>query len=143
MAFAGSVARINQYRQMTPPLYRGNNGKIKRVARKVGERANASFAQHYVVVSFGQYIFRSHQKFVERCRHATLQQYRLFSAASALEQRKILHVARADLDYVRVLLDQVQRFMVNRLGNDAESDFFADLRQNLQARFAEPLKAVR
>ena len=64
-----------------------------------------------------------------------------FRAARALEQRKILHVARADLDYVCVFFDEVERFVVNRFGDDAQAEFFANFGQDLQAGLAQPLKA--
>src|SRR5467141_1242152 len=54
-----------------------------------------------------------------------------------------LHVARADLDDVGVLLDEVEGFVVNRFGDDSEAVFFANFRENLEAVFAEALKTIR
>src|SRR5260370_21031748 len=54
----------------------------------------------------------------------------------------MLHVARADLDDVRIFLDEVEGFIVDRLGDDAETVRRADFRKNLEAVFAEALKTV-
>src|SRR5207248_3930208 len=58
-------------------------------------------------------------------------------------QRKILHIARADLDYVGVLLDEVERFVVNRLRDDAEAVLGSHFRKDLETILAEALEAVR
>src|SRR5439155_1660146 len=67
----------------------------------------------------------------------------LFGAAGTFEQRKILHIARADLDYVGVLLDEVERFVVNRLRDDAEAVLGSHFRKDLETILAEALEAVR
>src|ERR1700692_4573644 len=109
----------------------------------VGESAHAAYAEHYVVIAFAEYIFGGHQKFVERGGHAALEENWVFGAAGALEQREILHVAGADLDHVGVFFDEVEAFVVDGFGDDAEAIVLADLRENFQAVFAEALKTVR
>src|SRR6202166_4646560 len=109
----------------------------------VGESAHAAFAEHYVVIAFAEDIFGGHQEFVERGRHAALEENWFFGAAGALEQREILHVAGADLDHVGVFFDEVEAFVVDGFGDDAEAVVLADLRENFEAVFAETLKTVR
>src|SRR5439155_19458670 len=60
----------------------------------------------------------------------------------ALEERKILHVAGADLDDVGVFLDEVEGFVVDGFGDDAEAVGSADFRKDLEAVFTEALEAV-
>ncbi len=43
----------------------------------------------------------------------------LRSASGALEQREVLHVARADLDHVGVFRDQFEGLVVDGFGDDA------------------------
>ena len=64
-------------------------------------------------------------------------------AARALQQREVLHVARADLHHVGVTFDQVCARLVNRLGHDSQAELLARLCENLQALFAQTLKRVR
>src|SRR5438046_716418 len=109
----------------------------------MGERSYAALAQHHVVISLGENVFGGHEKFIQSGGHAALEEHGLFGAAGAFEQRKILHVARADLDDVGVLFDEVERFVVNRFSNDAESISSAHFRKDLEAFFAETLEAVR
>src|SRR5712692_7866449 len=61
----------------------------------------------------------------------------------APQQRKVLHVARADLNHVAVTLDQIDCGLIDCLGNDLEAVSFANLRQNFQSFFSETLKGIR
>src|SRR5713101_2347363 len=142
VALAGSVAGIDKDRQVAALLDGGDNGEVERVAGKIGERSNAAFAEHHVVIAFGEDIFGGHQEFVERSRHAAFQEDVLFGVAGALQERKILHIARADLDDVRVLLDEIERFIVDGFRDDTETVAGADFRKNLQSFFTETLKTV-
>ena len=45
-----------------------------RVAGKVGESADAAFAEHHVVVAFAEDVFGGHEKFVESGGHAALRE---------------------------------------------------------------------
>src|SRR5882762_7892240 len=128
---------------MTSLFHGRNHGEVEGVARKIGERSNAALAEHDVVIALGEDVLGGHEEFVERGGHAALEENRFFSAARAFEERKVLHVARADLDDVRVFLDQVERFIVNGFGDDPETILGANLRKNLESVFAKALKAVR
>ena len=117
--------------------------EVERVARVIGERPHAALAQHHVVVALGHDVLGRQQQLFERRRHAALQQHRLARAAGALEQREVLHVARADLDAVGVLLDELQRLVIDRFGDDRQVELFADARQDLQRLLAQSLERVR
>jgi hypothetical protein len=143
VALACAVAGIDKDRQVTALLDGGDDGEVERVAGKIGERSNASLAQHHIVITFGEDVFRGHQEFVERGGHTPFQENGLFGVAGALEEREILHVARSDLDNVRVLLDEVERFIVDGFRDDPETVSGADFRKNLQSCFTETLKTVR
>src|SRR5260370_22839980 len=54
----------------------------------------------------------------------------------------MLRVGRADLDDVGICLDEVERFVVNGFGEDAEAVSGANFRKNLEALLAETLVAV-
>ena len=130
VALAGAVRRIDHDGQVAAAFYGGNDGEIQSVAREVGESADAAFAESDLIVSFGQNVFGGHEKFVEGGGHAALEEDGLFGAAGTLEQGEILHVARADLDDVGVLLDEIERFIIDGFGDDAEAVGFANLREN-------------
>ena len=143
VALAGAVRGIDEDGQVAALLDGGNDGKIEGVAGEVGEGAHAALAEHDVVVALGEDVFGGHEKFVERGGHAALEKDGKFGAAGALEEREILHVARADLDDVGVFLDEVQGFVVDGFGDDAEAELLADMREDFQAREAESLERVR
>src|ERR1700687_1120427 len=143
VALAGSVGRIDEDRKVAALFDGRYDGEVERVARKIGEGAHAALTENDVVVAFGEDVFGGHEEFVERGGHTALEENGLFGAARAVEQGKILHVARADLDDVGVFFDEVEAFVVDGFGDDAEAKLFADLHENFQAGFAETLEAVR
>src|ERR1700681_1111536 len=143
VAFARAVTGIDQDGQMAALFYGWNDGQVESVAGMVSESAHTTLTEHYVVVAFAEDIFGGHQEFVERGGHAAFEENWLFGASGALEQREILHVASADLDYVGILFDEVETFVVDGFGDDAESIVLADLREDFEAVFAETLKTVR
>src|SRR6266581_2854602 len=61
----------------------------------------------------------------------------------ATKQGKILHVPRADLNHVAILLDEINTSFVKCLCHDFQAVSFTDFSKNLQALFTEPLKRVR
>ena len=64
-------------------------------------------------------------------------------ASGALEQREILHVASPDLNHVGPLGDQVEGFVVQGFGYDAEAVAVADLSQDAESLDAQTLKCIR
>ena len=143
MAFACAVARIYEDGEVAAFFYRGDYGQVQSVAGKVGEGTDAAFAEHDVVVTFGEDVFGGHEEFVESGGHAALKKDGEFGAAGAFEERKVLHVAGADLDDVGIFLDEVERFVVDGFGDDAETELLANLGKNFQAGETEALKRVR
>jgi len=136
VAHAGAVTRVHDDGQMAAALDGGNDGEVERIAGMVGEGAHAALAENHVVVAFGEDVFGGHEEFVERGGHAALQEDGFFGVAGALEEREILHVARADLDDVGVLLDEVEAFVIDGFGDDAEAEVFSGFGEDLQAGLA-------
>src|SRR5438309_3752480 len=116
VAFPGAMAWVHKNRQVTAFFYGWNDGEVQRVAGKVGEGAHAAFAEHNVIVALTQNVFGGHEEFVESCGHSTFEQHRLLCASRPFQQRKILHVARADLYYVGVFFHQIEGFVVDCFG---------------------------
>jgi len=143
VTLAGAVAGIDENREVAAFFDGRNDGEIERVAGEVGEGAHAAFAEHDVVVAFGEDVLGGHEEFVEGGGHATLEEHGPFGATGALEEREVLHIASADLDDVGVFLDEVERFVVDRFGDDAETKLLANLREDLEAGETESLEGVR
>ena len=76
-------------------------------------------------------------------RQAALQEDGLVGASGALEQREVLHVAGADLDHIGVLIDQVERFVIDGFGDDEQAEAVADFGHDLQTFFAQALEGIR
>ncbi len=142
MAFACAVGRIDEDGEVAAFFYRGDYRQIQSVAGKVGESADAAFAEHDVVVTFGKDVFGGHEEFIESGGHAALQEDGEFRAARAFEEGKVLHVAGADLDHVGVFLDEVERFVVDGFGDDAETELLANFSEDFQAGEPEALEGV-
>ena len=128
---------------MAEPVHGRDNTQIERVAGMVCKSPDPALAQDNAVVPLSHDVFRGHEKLVESGGEPALEEHGFLRAAGGFEQRKILHVPGADLDDVRIALDQIEAFTVDSLGYDLEADFRANLGQDSQAFFAQALKAVR
>ena len=83
----------------------------------------------------------SHSSIVAR--HAALEHHRLAAVADGLQQREVLHVARADLEHVGVLGDELDVGDVDDLGDDRQAGLRAHVGEDLEPALAEPLERVR
>jgi hypothetical protein len=72
-----------------------------------------------------------------------LEQHGQRRAPGAAQQRKVLHVACAELNHVAVAFHQIDAALVHRFGHDLQAVGIAHVRQNFQAFLAETLKSVR
>ena len=127
---------------MAELLHGRNDAQVERVARVIGKRAHAALAQDHFVIALAHDVLGRHQEFIERGAHAALQQHRLAQPAGVLEQRKVLHVARADLDNVGPLGHQFQRLVVDGFGDDPQTEPLANLGHDLQCFDAQPLERI-
>ncbi len=143
MTLAGAVTGIDEDGKVAALFHGRNHGEVESVARKIGERSNAALAEHDVVIALGEDVLGGHEEFVERGGHAALEENRFFGAARAFEERKVLHVTRADLDDVGVFLDEVERFIVNGFGDYPKTVLGANFRKNLEAVFASKRRRGR
>ena len=124
-------------------LHGGNDAEVEGVARVVGEGAHAALAEDDLVVALAHDVLGGHQELVERRAHAALEQDGLAQPAGMLQQRKVLHVARADLDHVGPFGDQFEGLVVDGFGDDAQAEAIADLGHDLESFDAEALKGIR
>ena len=84
----------------------GDRAEVEREARRGLERADAALAEDHVLVALLEDVVGGLQQLVQRRRQPALEQHGLAELARDLEQRVVLHVARADLDDVGVLGDR-------------------------------------
>ncbi len=142
VALAGAVAGVDEDGQVAEALHGGNDAEVERVAGVIGKGAHAALAEDDLVVALAHDVLGGHEELVERGAHAALEQDGLAQAAGLLEQREVLHVARADLDDVGPFGDEIEGFVVDGFGDDAQAEFLADLGHDLQRIEAEALKRV-
>src|SRR5205085_292392 len=108
-----------------------------------GESSHAALAEHHVVIALRHDVLGGEQELVERRGHTALEQHRFARAAGSLEEREVLHVARADLDAVGVLINERERLMIDRFGDDRQVELLANARENLESFFLQSLKRIR
>src|SRR5579883_768724 len=128
---------------MTQSLYCGHYTQVERVPRMVSKSTHAALAQNDLIVALAHDVLSCHEELFKRGRDAALQQDRPSLASCSLQQREVLHVARADLDHIGVLIDQFQSFVVDGFGNDPQAELVANLRHDLERLFAQSLKSIR
>ena len=139
----GAVRRIDDDRQMRLLPQDRHGGEVERVAGGGLERANPAFAEDDVRVAGGQHVLGGEQPFLDRRRQATLQQDGAAALAHRLQEREVLHVARADLEDVDVLVEDLDVVRVDDLGDDRQAGGAARLGEELECGDAEPLERVR
>jgi len=93
-------------------------------------------------VPLAEDVFRAHEKFVQRRRHAALEQHRPAGLPDLPQQTEILHVPRTHLEHVGV--GGHKRHLVGRhhLGDHGQAGGIARLPEQPQPRFAQPLEGI-
>ena len=140
---ARGVARVDDHRQVRVQLQPRHGAEVEREARRGLERPDPALAQDHVLVALLEHVVGGHQQLVERGRQPALEQHGLAELARHLEQRVVLHVARADLDHVGVLGDELGVRRVEQLGDDRQAGDRARLGEDLQPRRAQALERER
>jgi hypothetical protein len=140
---AGAMRRIGHHRQMREFFGESDRGKVERVARAGFEGLDSALAKCDLIVPSRKQVFRRQQPLLHRGRGAALEQNRLLDGREPSQQREILHVARADLEHVGVLTDQVHVFGAHDLGYHREAGEFTSFAQNLQRFNSQSLELIR
>ena len=138
-----ALARIDDDRQVRLLLHDGDGAQVERVARIGLEGANAALAQEHVGVAVREHVLGRQQPFLDLHGHAALEQHRLAAAGRLGDEGEILRVARADLQDVGVLGDQVHVTLGEHLGHDAEVIFLRSLLQELEPFLGQALEFIR
>ena len=133
-----ALARINDDRAMRFLLDDRNGRKVQRVARVSFKRADAALAKHQIGIVVRQNVFARQQPFLDLHGKAALEQDRLAGLGGGDEQLKILRVARANLNDVRVFGHQFGVLLGKQFGDDRQPRFAARLGQKLQSLDAQP-----
>ena len=128
--------RVDDHRQVRVQLEPRDRAEVEREARRGLEGADPALAEDHVLVALLEDVVGGLQQLVERRRQPALEQHRLAELARDLEQRVVLHVARADLHDVGVLGDRVGVLGVEQLGDDRQPGLVARLGEDLERRDA-------
>ena len=142
VAHAGTVAGIDEDRQVTELLDHRDGGQIESVAGIGLEGANAALAQNHRVGAVRQQVFGGHQEVFDGGRQTALEQHRLADLSDPLEELEVLHVARAHLEHVQALGRGRQMLGRHHLRDDRQPVTLAGLLQQLDPRLAQTLKRV-
>src|SRR4051812_12447172 len=137
------VARVGDDWQVRQPMHDRNCGEVEHIARGRIEASHAPLAEYHVLISLGQDVLRAEEKIIDRSCHSALEQHRLLHFADGLEQRVVLHVARADLNAVGDFGHQLCAFGVHRLCDNWKPGFFSRAREKGETLFPHSLEGVR
>src|SRR5437764_939678 len=137
-----SVRGVNDDGQVRDAADGGDGREVERVARVLREGAYAALAEYDVVVALGHYVLGGEKPLVEHRGESALQEHGQARAPRAAKEREVLHVARADLYYVAVALDQVNAVLVQSLRNYLQAESLSYVGENLQAVIREALEGV-
>ena len=140
---SGAMARVGDDRQVAHALDQRNGAQVERVARGGLEGADAALAQDDVRIALVHDVLGRHQPLFDGRRQAALEHGRQLRAPDLLEQREVLHVARADLQDVRALGHALDLPWLHHLGDDRQACLASTLLEHLQAFNAESLERIR
>ncbi len=147
VAPAGGVRRVDDHRKVREPLRHDYRREVQREARRRLERPYPPLAQDHVLPALFGYVLRRQQPLFDRRREAPLEDDAVVGPgdrrADALQEREVRHVARAYLDDLRVLHDELYILGVHDLGDGLEAELARDLGEYLQALLAQALEGVR
>src|SRR5215472_1844038 len=113
-------------------LYQRHRIDVHGIACKSLKSPDASLTQDHVGIALREYVFGGQQPLLNGCREPTLEEYRLASTSNFIKQIIILHIARADLQDIGVLADQIYISGRHDLSHDRETGISSSLRQQLQ-----------
>ena len=115
-----------------------------RVFRVAGiEGPDAALTEDHLVIAFGQDVFGRHEPFLDRGRHAPLEQYRAMQLPDGPKKAEVLHVAGTNLQDVGRFGHAVEFGQVQDLGHDWQARLGSGLGQERQALVLQTLEAVR
>ena len=140
---AGGVAGVDEHRQMGPSLEHGDRHQVQGEAVRGLERADPALAEDHRLVALLEDVLGRHQQLVERRRQPALEQHRPPAASDLGQERVVLHVARADLQHVGDVEQDVEIPGVHHLGDDRQSRLRLGLGEQPQPLLAEALERVR
>ena len=142
-AAAGRVARIDDDRQVAHALHRCHRRKIERISRRLLKGTNAALAEDDIMISLRHDVFRTHQPFLDRRRHPALQKHRHMETADRFQKIEVLHISRADLDEVDLLLQEhADLVRTHELRHDGELLFSGRGDQHIEPLLAKSLERV-
>ena len=138
------VARVDDNGQMGHFFQHRNGGNVQRVAHARLKGTDAALAQNDVRVALCHDVLGAHDELLQRRGQAALEQHRHVQLADSLEQLKVLHIARTDLDHIDLgVNEQRDVLVVHQLGHDGLARDLAGLLQKLQTLSTQTLEAVR
>ena len=103
--------------------------------------ADSALAHNNLVVAACHDVLGTHQPFLNRRAQSALKQNRLVGLAELLEQVKVLHISRADLDNVYVL-EHINVLCAHNLGDDGQSGLLPRDFQQVKSLGLQALKGV-
>src|SRR5512133_3500210 len=117
-----------------------NRRKIKGVAGGGFKGPDSALAENYGLVPFAHDVLGTHQEFLYRHGHTTLEQYLFSQLAHLFQKCKILGIAGTDLDYVGVRGNQLGSFRVDNLGYKGKTRKVTRLGKQFEALLFQALE---
>ena len=137
------MARVNNDRQVAHALEHRHSGDVQRVAGVLLIGADTALAQDNVLISACHDVLGGHQKFLHGVGEAALEQDGLFGLAQLFEQFEVLHVARADLEAVALVHEQVDVCGISDFSDNRHPGYLVRLVQQFEALGLKALEGVR
>ncbi len=136
------MARVDHNRQMGMHFHQRHSRDIQVVADHRLKGSDAALTEDHIFVAARVNIFSRHQEFLHGCGKAAFQQNWLFGTPQLLEQHKVLHIARAQLDDIDIG-KQIQVLFAHDFGDNRQSGLPLGFQQQPEAFGFHPLEGIR
>src|SRR5215211_1276755 len=124
-------------------LYHRYRRDVESVPRRSLESPDAPLTHDNLVVPMRHDVLRGHEQLGYRCRESALEENRPLHVSELCEQSKVLHIARANLEHVRMLGDEIHMSRIEHFSHNRNSNLASNLREHSQRIGTQALKAVR
>src|SRR5215212_3424541 len=125
---ATCVAWIDDDREMAFTLYHRNCRDVESVSCRSLESPDAPLTYNDLIVPMRHDVLRGHEQLGYRCRESALEENGPLHVSELREQSKVLHVARANLEHVRMLGDEIHMPRIQHFSHNRNSNLASNLR---------------
>ena len=137
------MTRVDDDRKVRKFFEDGHGVDVGGVAGGGFKGADAALAQDDAMIAAVEDVFACHQHFFDGGRHAAFEEHRRAGIAEGTQQVEVLHVARAELEYVYIFFHHRNLRDRHHFNDQRQTGFLTGFCHVFETFFAKTLKGIR